>query len=78
MLIVFRDIDTGKITQYNSGDSKSNVRHPFTIEVALNEIKKWRAKDRIIKYYDDSDYAKFKFVYNNPTNGDQEAQHEDD
>ena len=56
MLVVFRDIDTGKITQYNSGRASDNVRPHFTLEVAQNEIKKWTVKKKTVQFLDGSNY----------------------
>lgn len=68
-LIVFRDIDTGKITQYNSG--QGGIGRPlFTLEDAQIEIKKWKAKGRQVQRFDDTDYAKLKLVKNSAGNED--------
>ena len=57
MLVVFKDKDTGKITQYTSGCKDGDL---FTIEKAMEEINAWRYKGRTIKLYDDNDYSKLK------------------
>ena len=62
-LIVFRDIDTGKITQYSSGQDGTG-RQLFTLEDAQAEINKWKAKGRQVVKFDDTDYAKFKTIKN--------------
>ena len=52
MLIVFRDLDTGKITQYNSGGVEPTVasarKQLFTHEDAQLEIEKWRLQGRAV------------------------------
>ena len=76
MVIVFRDIDTGKITLYNSG-SQDCARNPFTLEDAKNAIDKWKAKKRKIHFFDDSDYAKLKLTKNSNLNVDDEDEMDD-
>ena len=57
MLVLFKDRDTGKITQYMSGGTG---RDAFTIDRAMAEIEAWKAKKRVIKMYNDDDYSQFK------------------
>lgn len=69
MCLIFKDLDTGKITQYTSGDK---TREHFTIEKALEEIQEFKTKRRTIKTYDNDDYMKLAHMTNNPGEKDEE------
>ena len=56
-------------------DGSQNHRHLFTLEKAMQEIKDWQNKNRIIKYYDDSHYLKLKHFKSCQPN--EEADHEE-
>ena len=53
MLIIFKDLDTGKLSQYTSGDA---VKGFFTIDKAIEDLKAFRAKGKVVKTFDDGDY----------------------
>lgn len=76
MVIVFRDIDTGKITLYNSG-SQDCARNLFTLEDAKNAIDQWKAKKRKIHFFDDSDYAKLRLTKSTNINVDDDDEMDD-
>ena len=57
MLIVFRDIDTGKVSHFSSGGHGSGREH-FTIKDAVKEIEKAKQNKKTIRFYDITDYNK--------------------
>ena len=57
MLIIFKDLDTGKLSQYTSGN---HVRGHFTLDKAIEELNAFRARGKVVKTYDDDDYLDLK------------------
>lgn len=57
MCIVFRDRDTGKVSQYQSGDSRNGH---FTLQQALKELEDLKAFGKVAKSFDDDDYYRLK------------------
>lgn len=57
-LIVFKDKDTEKVTQYTSGSCPETH---FTIDLAMKEIEAWKKRGRTIKRYDDLDYNQLRY-----------------
>ena len=53
MLIIFKDLDTGKLSQYTSGDDRKGH---FSLMEALREITQYRFAGKEIRTWDDDDY----------------------
>ena len=57
VLILFKDLDTEKISIYNSGDQATGH---FNLETALQEVQLFQDKGNVIKSFDDEDYDGLK------------------
>ena len=55
VLIVLRDRDTGRYSQYTSGDKVSGH---FSLERAMRELENLKKAGMQLKLYDDDDFAK--------------------
>ena len=55
VLIVLRDRDTGKLSQYTSGDKISGH---FSLEEVARELENLKGAGTKLKFYDDDDFEK--------------------
>ena len=53
VLILFKDLDTDKISAYNSGNQATGH---FDLETAIHEVRLFQQKGNNIKSFDDDDY----------------------
>ena len=53
MLMVFKDHDTGKVSQYTSGDKKTGR---YTLDKAVKDMEEHKAAMKLVKTLDDDDY----------------------
>ena len=61
MLMIFKDLDTGKLSQYTSGDIRKGHFSPME---ALREITDYQFAGKEMKTWDDDDYRGNKSMQN--------------